>query len=411
MTMENIIDRENIHAAVLAVERNKGAPGIDGLTTLQLRPLLSQHWLSIRGKLLTGEYRPSPIRQKLIPKDGGGERQLGIPTVLDRMVQQAVAQQLCLHFDPHFSRQSYGYRPYRSAHQAVRLARDFVREGKTWMIDLDISKFFDHVNHDILMTLIGKRVRDKPTLKLIGSFLRAPMMIDGKRHKRSEGTPQGGPLSPLLANIYLDPLDKELERRSLSFVRYADDCNIFVETEAEAVMIYEEITAWIEAKLRLKINRDKSGTGRPWERKFLGFTITESEAIVPAKKALEKFKDRVRELWNARQSKTSTQLRDQWKRYIRGWYGYFRLNEEERIFKKLDGWIRRHIRKCFWQRWHSPEGRLRHLRHLGVKKKLLSMSRSSRSPWRLAKCSAMQAGLSNKVLRKYGFLCLLDLPG
>jgi RNA-directed DNA polymerase len=411
MTMENIIDRKNVHAAVLAVERNKGAPGIDGLTTLQLRPLPRQHWPSIRGKLLAGEYRPSPIRQKLIPKDGGGERQLGIPTVLDRMVQQAVAQQLCLHFDPHFSRQSYGYRPYRSAHQAVRLARDFVREGKTWMIDLDISKFFDHVNHDILMTQIGKRVRNKPTLKLIGSFLRAPMMIDGKRHKRSEGTPQGGPLSPLLANIYLDPLDKELERRGLSFVRYADDCNIFVETEAEAVMIYEEITAWIEAKLRLKINRDKSGTGRPWERKFLGFTITESETIVPAKKALVKFKDRVRELWNARQSKTSTQLRDQWKLYLRGWYGYFRLNEEERIFKKLDGWIRRHIRKCFWQRWHSPEERLRHLRHLGVKKKLLSMSRSSRSPWRLAKCSAMQAALSNKVLRKYGFLCLLDLPG
>jgi group II intron reverse transcriptase/maturase len=409
--MEDIIARENIHEAVLSVERNKGAPGIDGMPVTELRPLLRQHWLSIKRNLLDGVYIPSPVRRVVIPKDGGGERQLGIPTVLDRMVQQAISQQLTLVFDPGFSDHSYGFRPGRSAHGAVLAAREFVQSGKKWIVDLDISKFFDHVNHDILMCQVGRKVRDKRILKLIGRYLRAPLLVDGERIKRTEGTPQGGPLSPLLANIYLDPLDKELERRGLAFARYADDCNIYLDTEEEAQLVYAEITEWIETRLKLKINRDKSGTGRPWERKFLGFTITEEDKIRPAKKSLEKFKDKVRELWNALQSLTSNGLRTQWLRYLRGWWGYFRLSDDRMKIYDLDGWIRRHMRKCFWLRWHCPKGRLRNFKLLGVKPKHWDLSKSSAGSWSMAKNAVMHTALGNKTLRRYGLLTLADLPG
>lgn len=407
--MEQIVSRENATAAWVAVTRNRGAAGIDRMTTGQLRDHIRAHWESLQAKLLAGRYVPSPVRRVEIPKPNGGTRMLGIPTVLDRWIQQMLLQVLQPIFDPGFNEHSYGFRPNRGAQDAVRTAQNYVKEGKDWVVDMDISKFFDRVNHDILMTRIGQTIRDKRVLRLIGNYLRAGAMVEGVVVASEEGTPQGGPLSPLLANIYLDALDRELARRGLAFSRYADDCNIYVGSRRAAERVLASITRWIKEELRLEVNASKSGVGQPWERKFLGFRINREGKIEAAPQSVERMKNKVRELWRSCQSLSSAELRDRWRAYIQGWWAYYGLAEERRNIFRTETWIRRHIRCCFWQRWHTGEGRMRHLRELGMRGRLLQAARSTKGAWKMARNGVMHKALSNAVLRRHGFVMPSDL--
>jgi group II intron reverse transcriptase/maturase len=407
--MEEVVSPESYGKALKAVIANQGAPGIDGMKAEELNGHLLKHWPKIHGKLMAGTYTPSPVRRKEIEKPGGGTRMLGIPTVLDRFIQQMLLQAMTPIWEPQFSAHSYGFRPGRSAHDAVRAAQEYARTGKDWVVDLDITKFFDHVNWDILMGKIAKVIRDKRVLKLIGKYLRAGAMLDGVVVKSVEGTPQGGPLSPLLANIYLDELDRELERRGHQFSRYADDCNIYVGSQAAGERVMESVRGWIEKHLRLQVNAAKSGVGRSWERKFLGFRLNRDKQIEAAPESVEKFKAKVREKWRSCQSRTSNQLRDAWRQFIRGWWGYYRLAENRDSIFRLEGWIRRHIRKCFWLRWHEPEGRKRRLRSLGLRGRMLKVAESFRGAWHIAGTGSLQTALSNAKLRRHGFLMPSDL--
>jgi len=407
--MEAVVSRENATAAWLAVKRNGGAPGIDGMTTKQLGEHLRRHWESICAKLVAGTYVPAPVKRVEIPKPDGGKRGLGIPTVVDRWIQQMVLLVLQPIFEPLFHPNSYGFRPGRSAHDAVRAAQSLMQAGKDWVVDMDITKFFDHVNHDILMHRLGQTIRDKRMLRLIGKYLRSGIMMEGVVQAAQEGTPQGGPLSPLLANIYLDALDRQLQERGLAFVRYADDCNIYVGSQAAAQRVLASMTQWISKHLRLEVNATKSGVGRPWERKFLGFRINAKGQIEVAPRSVERFQDRVRELWRSCQSLSSNELRDRWCAYLKGWWNYFQLAEERRHFMDLEGWIRRHIRKCFWLRWHNQRGRLRALRQLGLKGRQLKVAASSRGAWRIAASPSLHTALSNAVLRRYRLWVPSDL--
>jgi group II intron reverse transcriptase/maturase len=407
--MEQMVTQENATTAWLAVKRNRGASGIDRMTVEQLRDHIRAHWESISAKLRAGTYVPSPVRRMEIPKPNGGKRMLGIPTVQDRWIQQMLLQVLQPIFDPAFSEHSYGFRPGRGAQTAVQAAQAHIQSGRRWVVDMDISKFFDRVNHDILMNRIGQTIRDKRVLKLIGHYLRAGAMIEGVVVASEEGTPQGGPLSPLPANIYLDGLDKELERRGLAFSRYADDCNIYVGSRRAAERVLAGVTAWINQHLRLEVNADKSGVGRPWERKYLGFRINQQGKIETAPQSVERLKAKVREMWQSCQSLSSDKLRDRWRAYIRGWWAYYGLAEERRNIFGLEGWIRRHIRTCFWQRWHNAAGRLRHLKQMGAKGRLLQVASSSQGAWAIARHETLQTVLSNRILRRFGFLMPSDL--
>ena len=407
--METAVTDENCKLALQAVKRNKGAAGIDRMTTEELEPHFEANWRILKDKLLKGTYVPSPVRRVEIPKPSGGKRMLGIPTVQDRCIQQMLLQVLTPIFDPAFSEHSYGFRPGRKAQDAVRAAQKYAQDGKDWVVDIDIAKFFDHVNHDILMGRIGTTIRDKRILHLMGRYLRRGAMVDGVVVTSEEGTPQGGPLSPLLANIYLDALDQELDQRGHSYCRYADDCNIYVSSQAAAERTLASIQNWIEKHLRLKVNAAKSGTGRVWERKFLGFGLNRNLQIGIAPASIQRFKAKVRELWRNCQSGTSKELRDRWQSFIRGWWGYFQLAEDRRSIYRLEGWIRRHIRKHFWWRWHDKKGRERKLRSLEVKGRLLQVASSVRGAWRIAAAQAMQSALTNAVLLTTGFFMPSDL--
>jgi len=409
--MEEVVSPENYGKALQAVIANKGAPGIDGMTVKELNGHLLRHWPKIHAKLMAGTYVPSPVRRVEIPKPNGGTRTLGIPTVLDRFIQQMILQAMTPIWEPRFSEHSYGFRPGRSAHDAVQAAQRYAREGKDWVADLDVTKFFDHVNHDIRMGKIAQVIRDKRVLGLIGKYLRRGHMADGMVVRSIEGTPQGGPLSPMLANIYLDALDRELERRGHTFCRYADDANIYVGSRAAAERVLESIREWIETHLRLQVNEAKSGIGRTWERKFLGFRLNRARQMEAAPESIERFKTKVREIWRSGQSRTSNQLREAWQRYVRGWWGYYRLAENRKQIFRLEGWIRRHIRKCFWLRWHSRKGRERKLRQLGLRGRMLKVAFSSRGAWHLAGTGSLQTALCNRTLRRYGFLMPSDLAG
>lgn len=407
--MEAVLAPENLTSAWKAVKSNKGSAGIDGKSIAATASHLKEHWPSVRAKLEAGTYVPAAVKGKGIAKRSGGERLLGIPTVQDRLIQHALGQVLMKKFDPMFSVHSHAYRPGRSTHDAVKAAQSYVWSGKTWVVDIDLSAFFDNVNHDILFERLKPHIADKRVLALIGRFLRAPMALDGKRVQRGTGTPQGGPLSPILANIYLDGLDRELESRGLSFCRYADDIVVFVSSERSAQRVLERLTAWIERHLRLPVNHSKSGIGRPWERQMLGFRLLEDGRISIAPKSLEAFKDKVRHQWDACQSLTSKQLAKQWRDYVQGWSNYFRLADVRWDIPRIEKWVRRHIRKCFWQRWHDHKGRLNAFKRLGAHPAHLRLASCSRGAWRMARHAVMNTLLSNKVLRRYGLWMPSDL--
>jgi group II intron reverse transcriptase/maturase len=404
-TLAAVLEKENLNRAWEAVRANKGAPGPDGRDIASSQAHMRENWENIEAKLRIGEYRPGPVRAVTIPKANGGERTLGVPNIQDRLIQQAIHGKLSERCEPFFSENSYGFRPNRSAHEAVRAAQELVKQGKRYVVDIDLKSFFDEVNHDKLMHLLDEHVEDKSLKKLIGAILRAPVQRpDGSRYKRGKGTPQGGPLSPLLANIYLDPLDKELESRGLSFVRYADDIAIFVTSPRAAERVLASITEWIEKHLKVPVNREKSGNGPTGESALLGLRLEEDGTISIAPKSIQRMKAKVRELWEARQSLSSEQLRDQWRDYIQGWWNYFKLAERRWGVEDLSGWIRRHMRKCFWLRWSTPKGRLNALRRLGVGPRACGLAYSGLGAWRIARLWQMNQALSNKRLQQYGLI-------
>jgi len=396
--MEEVCGRENCKQALARVKANKGSAGVDGMTVQQLPEHLKQHWPAIREQLLSGTYKPQPVKRVEIPKPDGGIRKLGIPTVLDRFIQQAVMQVLQRRWDRTFSEHSYGFRPGRSAHQAVDQAQQHIAAGYRWVVDLDLEKFFDRVNHDRLMAKIAEKVSDKRLLKLIRAFLRAGVMEGGLVNPVDEGTPQGGPLSPLLSNIILDEFDRELERRGLRFARYADDSNIYVRSRRAGERVMKSITRFITTKLKLRVNEQKSAVARPWERKFLGFSFT--SAGIPkrriAPKAVDRFKERVRELTSRTKGVSIERMAEELTRYLRGWIGYFGRCETPSVLEGLEQWLRRRLRSAIWKQWKRGSVRFAELRKRGVGKDLAAQTAgSAHGPWRLAKSPAISFALPN----------------
>jgi len=409
--MEEVCERENLKEALRRVKANKGSPGIDGMTVGVLADYLKQHWPAIREQLLNGIYKPQPVKRVEIPKPSGGVRKLGIPTVLDRFIQQAVMQVLQGRWDRTFSEHSYGFRPRRSAHQAVAQAQQYIAEGYGWVVDLDLEKFFDRVCHDKLMGQIAKRVADKRLLKLIRAFLSAGVMENGLISPGVEGTPQGGPLSPLLSNLVLDELDRELERRGHRFVRYADDCNICVRSERAGHRVMESTTRFITQKLKLKVNEAKSAVARPQQRKFLGFSFTdgpEPKRII-APQALERFKRRIREITRRAKSVSIKTTMEDLAPYMRGWRSYFGFCETPEVLVSLTRWIRLRLRSALWRQWKTPRRRRAALLELGVRPRLASNTAGSgKGPWHLARSKALSVGLSNAYFRSLGLPSLVE---
>jgi RNA-directed DNA polymerase len=404
-TLEGALEQQNILEATRAVKANRGAAGVDGMGVGELEVHLRKHWETIKSKLQKGSYVPAAVKTVTIPKANGGERTLGIPIVLDRMIQQAIHQQMSPFFEADFSENSFGFRPGRSAHDAVRKAQSYIQAGKKWVVDIDLKNFFDQINHDKLMSYVAMKTGDKALLRMIGKYLRAPQrQADGTQSKRTKGTPQGGPLSPLLANIYLDPLDKEMEQRGYAFVRYADDIAIFASSQRSAQRIYESIVNWLERNLKIEVNREKSGSGPSEESSLLGFRLYEDGRIGVAPKSIGKLKAKVRELWEARQSLTSEQLRSQWQQYICGWWNYFKFADWRREVQNLSGWIRRHMRKCFWLRWKTLKGRYNALKRLGVKGRSLGNASSGKGAWAMARHPVLHQALKNKTLEEHGLI-------
>jgi group II intron reverse transcriptase/maturase len=369
--LERVLEKGNMVAALSRVERNGGAPGVDGLTVEALNAYLWQNWQRIKGELLDQTYKPQPVRRVEIPKPDGGVRLLGIPSVVDRLIQQALLQQLQPIFEPTFSESSYGFRPNRSAHDAVKRAQQYVQEGYEWTVDLDIEKFFDRVNHDMLMARVARKVKDKRVLRLIRAYLNSGVMVEGVVMGTEEGTPQGGPISPLLANVLLDDLDKELEKRGHKFVRYADDSNIYVRTERAGQRVMESVREFLQKRLKLRLNEKKSSVGRPTKLKFLGFSMGKDKRkggvyIRLAPRTVERFKTRVRELTSRSNGWGVERRVKELTTYLRGWLGYFRLADTPSVFKTLDGWVQRRLRMCLWKQWKRVRTKIRELRALGV---------------------------------------------
>src|SRR5450631_3092748 len=409
--MEEVCERANLKEALRQVRGNKGSAGVDRMTVDQLGDYLKQHWPDIREQLLNGTYEPKPVRRVEIPKPDGGVRKLGIPTVLDRFIQQAVMQVLQKRWNPMFSQYSYGFRPRRSAHHAVAQAQQYIAQGHGWVIDLDLEKFFDRVNHDKLMGQIAKRVEDKRLLKLTRAFLNAGVMENGLVSPSVEGTPQGGPLSPLLSNLVLDELDRELERRGHRYVRYADDCNIYVRSERAGQRVMESITQFITQKLKLKVNEAKSAVARPWHRKFLGFSFTAGPDIkrTIAPKALDRFKRRIREITGRAKGVSMKTTMEELAPYMRGWRSYFGFCETPEVLIGLTRWVRLRLRAAMWRQWKTPRRRRAALLELGVREPLASNTAGSgRGPWYLAKAKALAVGLSNAYFKSLGLPSLFE---
>lgn len=411
--MEEVCERENCKWALKRVKANKGSPGVDGMTVRELPEYLIRHWPAIREQLQSGTYKPQPVKRVEIPKPDGGIRKLGIPTVLDRFIQQAVMQVLQRRWDRTFSEHSYGFRPGRSAHQAVEQAQKYIADGYRWVVDLDLEKFFDRVNHDRLMAKIAERVGDKHLLKLIRAFLTAGVMEGGLVNPVDEGTPQGGPLSPLLSNIVLDEFDRELERRGLRFARYADDSNIYVRSRRAGERVMKSITRFITTKLKLKVNELKSAVARPWARKFLGFSFTANREpkrrIAP--KAVERFKERVRELTSRTRGVSTERMAKELSRYLRGWIGYFGKCETPSVLEGLEKWFRRRLRSAIWKQWKRGSTRFAELRKRDVGKDLAAKTAgSAHGPWRLADSPGLHIALPNAYFDSLGIPRLTVRP-
>jgi len=403
--MEEICTPSNLKRALQRVCQNQGAPGVDGRTVQALPGYLGDHWSQIRTQLLEGSYKPRAIKRVEIPKPGGGVRKLGIPTVLDRLVQQAILQVLQKRWDPTFSEHSYGFRPGRDAHQAVARAQEIIAQGYGWVVDIDLEQFFDRVNHDRLMARIAARVADKRLLKLIRAFLKAGIMEDGLVRPTEEGTPQGSPLSPLLSNLVLDELDRELEKRGLPFVRYADDCNIYVRSERAGQRVMKSISDFLTRKLRLKVNATKSAVARPSTRKFLGFSFSEgpSPKRTIAKQAVVRFRRRVVELTGRNRGISLQRMIGELSEYLKGWIGYFGFCERRTDLRDLDGWIRRRLRCAAWKQWQNGRRRYRELTRRGVKAdRAKAIAGSSFGPWPMSRNIAMSQALSNRYLQSLG---------
>jgi group II intron reverse transcriptase/maturase len=409
--MDAVVERNNLWRAYERVMRNKGAAGVDGLTVTDFKAWLQQHWPSVKAALLAGDYVPMAIRKVEIPKPNGGVRTLGIPTVTDRLIQQALLQILQPEFEPEFSEHSYGFRPGRNALQAVQRAQGYIREGRRWVVDLDLEKFFDRVNHDILMSRLARKVKDERVLKLVRRYLEAGMMSDGIVGARTEGTPQGGPLSPLLSNILLTDLDRELERRGHRFCRYADDCNIYVGSEVAGQRAMAAITGYLEQKLKLRVNHDKSAVARPWARKFLGYSFTwhKQARLKIADSSLQRLKNKVRDIVVGNASRNLVATINELNPVLRGWTSYFRLTEVKGVLQDLDGWIRRKLRCLLWRQWKRPATRNRRLQARGLDATRAWKSASNgRGPWWNAGASHMNAAYPKKTFDALGLVSLLD---
>ncbi|WP_339289573.1 group II intron reverse transcriptase/maturase [Ureibacillus sp. FSL K6-0786] len=409
MLLNQILSRENMLQALKRVEQNKGSHGVDMTPVQNLRQHIVENWLSIKEATLKGTYEPMPVRRVEIPKPDGGVRLLGIPTVTDRLIQQAIAQVLSKVYDPTFSENSYGFRPNRSAHDAVRKAKEYIRDGHRWVVDMDLEKFFDKVNHDRLMGTLAKRIQDKPLLKLIRKYLQSGVMINGVVSSTLEGTPQGGPLSPLLSNIVLDELDKELERRGHKFVRYADDCNIYVKSKRAGLRTMASIQRFIEGKLRLKVNEKKSAVDRPWKRKFLGFSYTyhKEPKVRIAKESLKRMKNKVREITSRKMPYPMEYRIQKLNQYLMGWCGYFALADTKSIFLELDKWIRRRLRMCLWKNWKKPKTKIRNLIQLGVPQwQAYEWGNTRKSYWRISNSPILHRTLGNSYWRNQGLKSL-----
>jgi len=409
--MEQVVAHDNMQAALRRVEQNKGAAGVDRMTVKNLRPYLKTHWPKLKQSLLTGTYQPKPVRRVEIPKPGGGVRLLGIPTVVDRLIQQALLQVLTPLFDPHFSDASFGFRPERRGHDAVRRAREFVRDGWDWVVDLDLEKFFDKVNHDILMSRVARKVEDKLVLGLIRRFLTSGIMLNGVMVASEEGTPQGGPLSPLLANILLDDLDKELEARGHRHVRYADDCNIYVRSRRAGERVRRTVTKYLKHRLKLTVNESKTAVDRPWKRKFLGFsmTIQKDKRIRLAPQAKAKVKEKIRSLTRRSAAMSMADRIEALNQYLGGWIGYFALAETPSAFQELDEWLRRRLRMCQWKQWKRVRTRVRELRALGLKELDVWEAAGSRKKyWRIAHSPPLHKAMGIAYWQAHGLLSLAD---
>jgi RNA-directed DNA polymerase len=411
LLMEQICQRENLRKALQRVRQNKGSPGIDGMTVRRLSSYLKKHWPQIREQLLAGNYQPQPVKRVEIPRPNGGIRKLGIPTALDRFIQQAIMQVLQKYWDKTFSEHSYGFRPGRRAHQAISRSQQYVEQGYRWVVDIDLEKFFDRVNHDRLMGKLAKRIPDKRLMKLIRAFLNAGVMEDGLVSATTEGTPQGGPLSPLLSNIVLDELDRELERRGHRFLRYADDCNVYVRSERAGKRVMESISKFITRKLKLKVNQSKSKVDRPWQCKFLGFRITVDKetkrSIAP--QSLSRFKRRVRELTCYRRGVPIEQMIEKLNRYLIGWRGYFGYCQTPSVMVRLDSWIRRRLRCVYWRRWKRGKKRFAELRKLSIGKDLAARTAGSvHGPWRISRSPALSFAFPIAHFNTLGLVLLAE---
>ena len=408
--MERVVERSNLWLAYRRVVQNKGAPGVDELTVAEFKGWLKVHWPSVRQALLEGRYLPRAVRRVDIPKPTGGMRTLGVPTVVDRLIQQAMHQVLQPIFEPTFSDASYGFRPGRRAQQAVCKAQAYIREGKRWVVDLDLEKFFDRVNHDVLMARVARQVSDARVLKLIRRFLEAGMMQEGLVEPRTEGTPQGGPLSPLLSNILLTDLDRELERRELAFCRYADDCNIYVGSRVAGERVMRGIRVFLEEVLHLRVNAQKSAVARPWARKFLGFSFTSQREtrLRIAPESVQRLTQRVREQLRSGRGRSLTHTIEDLNPLLRGWIGYFQLAQNKGILEELDGWVRRRLRCLLWRHWKRPRTRLRKLRALGLDaERAWHSAMNGRGPWWNAGASHLNHALPAAYFARLGLVSLL----
>jgi len=410
--LDQALCRANVWQAYKKVHSNGGAPGVDGMTVDELLPYCQVHWERIRSELLSGTYQPQPIRKVEIPKpDGGGTRTLGIPTVLDRLIQQALLQVLEPLLDPTFSESSHGFRPGRSAHDALRQAQTHMATGRRWMVDLDLEQFFDRVQHDVLLNRLSRRISDRRVLRLVGRYLRAGLMEGGVATPRSQGMPQGGPLSPLLSNLLLDDLDRELERRGHEFVRYADDCNVYVGSRAAGERVLDSLERFLNERLRLSVNRSKSAVDRPWKRSFLGYTVTAHRRpkLKPAPKSVRRLRQRLREAMHRARGRRLSAVLKELQPLIRGWCAYFRLSEVKAAFQTLDQWLRRRLRAVVWRHWKRPETRRRRLQALGLSaERAWKSAVNGRGPWWNAGASHMNQAVPARRLHRLGLISFAE---